>query len=407
MRFAERSGKPDLTVVPISDLPSARRTLAVAGLAHAIHDGFTSTIYVLLPVWQAQFGFSYGALAALRALYVGSLAALQIPSGRLARRIGVTTVLVLGTLLSAAGYAMCGASGGIVGLCVALTVTGAGGSTQHPLASGAVSRAYGPGARGPLGTYNFAGDVGKALLPPIVGLLLTMLGWRLSLWLVGGLGSMAALAIALLMPATGEAPVKTQAPIETHRGGGHGGFGLLLGVGMLDGVAGVIVLLFLPTVLKAKGTSLPEVGLALSLLFIGGACGKAACGWLGARLGLLTTVVATEIGTALGILLVLWLPLLPCLILLPILGIVQNGTSSVLYGTVPELVRGKTVEHGFAIFYSGTLGASALAPVLYGWLGDQAGPNWALVAAAATALAAVPLMILLAPYLARTAKLAA
>ena len=103
MRNAEKSGLSDLAAVPTPALSSARRTLAVAGLAHAIHDGFTSTLYVLLPVWQAQFGFRYGALAVLRALYVGSLAALQIPSGRLAQRIGATTVLVLGTLLSAAG----------------------------------------------------------------------------------------------------------------------------------------------------------------------------------------------------------------------------------------------------------------------------------------------------------------
>ena len=94
-------------------------------------------------------------------------------------------------------------------------------------------------------------------------------------------------------------------------GDGRGGFGLLLGVGMLDGVAGMIVLLFLPTVLEARGASLPEVGFALWLLFVGGACGKAACGWLGTQLGLLTTVAATEIGTARGILLILWLPLLP------------------------------------------------------------------------------------------------
>ena len=405
MRIAQSGEIAGLAANPKPAAPSAGRTLAVAGLAHAVHDGFTSTIYVLLPVWQAQFGLSYGALAALRALYIGSLAALQIPSGRLARRIGVTTVLVLGTLLSAAGYALCGLSGGLVGLCIGLVATGVGGSTQHPLASGAVSRAYGPGARGPLGTYNFAGDVGKALLPPAVGLLLTVLNWRLSLWLVAGLGSVAALAVALLMPAPAEGPAKTMAPTDTQRGRGRGGFGLLLGVGMLDGVAGVIVLLFLPTVLTVKGASLPEIGFALSLLFIGGACGKAACGWLGAQLGLLRTVAITEIGTAVGILFVLWLPLLPCLLVLPLLGIMQNGTSSVLYGTVPELVRGKTVEHGFAVFYSGTLGASALAPVLYGWLGDQVGPDWALVAAATTALAAVPLMILLAPYLAEPAEI--
>ena len=50
-------------------------------LAHLLHDGLTDMIYVLLPVWQAQFGLDHAALAALRALYVGVLAAFQVPSG--------------------------------------------------------------------------------------------------------------------------------------------------------------------------------------------------------------------------------------------------------------------------------------------------------------------------------------
>ncbi len=116
------------------------------------------------------------------------------------------------------------------------------------------------------------------------------------------------------------------------------------------------------------------MGLALSLVFIGGAFGKAACGWLGVRLALLATVVTTEVGTAAAILTVLALPLSPSLALLPLLGVMLNGTSSVLYGTVPELVTAKRIERAFAIFYTGILGSSAVAPVLYGRLGDAAGP---------------------------------
>jgi predicted MFS family arabinose efflux permease len=86
--------------------------------------------------------------------------------------------------------------------------------------------------------------------------------------------------------------------------------------------------------------------------------------------------------------------------LLPVLGVMLNGTSSVLYGTVPELVAAKRIERAFALFYTGTLGSSALAPVLYGRLGDMAGPNWAAGAAAMTALAVIPLMLKLAPRLA-------
>jgi MFS family permease len=162
--------------------------------------------------------------------------------------------------------------------------------------------------------------------------------------------------------------------------------------------------LFLPFLLRTKGASLTTVGLALSLVFIGGAFGKAACGWLGARLGLLATVVTTEIGTAAAILTVLAVPLAPSLALLPLLGVMLNGTSSVLYGRVPELVTAKRIERAFALFYTATLGSSALAPVLYGRLGDAAGPVWAAVAAALTALAVVPLMLLLSPRLAPSAN---
>ncbi len=383
----------------------AQRTLLLAGLAHALHDGFTDMIYVLLPMWQAQFALGYEELALLRALYVGALAALQVPSGQLARYLNARTVLVLGTLLSAGGYTLAGFSDGLVGLCACLVLAGAGGSSQHPLASAALSRAYGEEARGPLGTYNFAGDLGKATLPPAVSLLLTVMGWRSALWVVAGLGILAAVLIRCLMPLVAAPPIAVgPATTPDHEAAGKGGFGLLLTIGVLDSAARMAFLLFLPFLLKAKGASLTTVGFALSLVFIGGALGKAVCGWLGARLGLLATVVTTEVGTAAAILIVLALPLAPSLALLPLLGMMLNGTSSVLYGTVPELVAAKRIERAFALFYTGTLGSSALAPVLYGRLGDGAGPVWATVAAAVTALGVVPFMLLLSPLLKRPAK---
>lgn len=387
----------------VIDLPGkarARRTLALACLAHALHDGFTDMIYVLLPVWQAQFALGYGALALLRSLYVGALAILQVPSGQIARYLNARTILVFGTLVSAGGYALAGLSGGLAGLCACLALAGAGGSTQHPLASAAVSRAYGGAARSSLGTYNFAGDVGKAMLPPAVSVLLTIIGWRTTLWVVAGLGVGVALLIRWLMPSVANPSAivgRTTEPVSDV--GGGGGFRLLLAIGVLDSAVRMAFLLFLPFLLRGKGAPLTTVGLALSLVFIGGAFGKAACGWLGERFGLLATVIVTEVGTTAAILAVLALPLAPSLALLPILGVVLNGTSSVLYGTVPELVPAERGERAFALFYTGTIGSGALAPILFGRLGDIAGPVWASAAAALTALIIVPLILALSPRL--------
>ena len=384
----------EATMQPRND---ARRTLIVAGIAHALHDGFTDLIYVLLPVWQAEFGLGYGMLALLRGVYAGSMAGLQIPSGRLAGRIGGRTLLAAGTVLAALGYVLAGFSGGLLGLCVALALSGAGSSTQHPIASAAVSRAYGSAARGPLGTYNFTGDLGKAAIPAATGLLLTLMPWRSALWLLGALGVLVAVVIALLLPSGDQKAVGEQS--KSVAGRGQGGFALLFAIGVLDTAVRMGLLTFLPFLLKAKGAGLPTVGLALSLVFIGGAAGKFACGWLGGRVGVLWTVLLTEGATAACILTILLLPLVPTLVLLPLLGVMLNGTSSVLYGTVPELVTRDRTEHAFAQFYTGTIGSGAIAPVLYGVLGDAVGPDWATVATALTALATFPLALALAPRL--------
>lgn len=386
-----------------SDAPSragARRTLLVAGLAHALHDGYTDLIYVLLPVWQAEFGLDYAVLALLRGLYAGAMACLQVPAGQLAGYWGSRMVLALGTALAALGYTLAGFSGGLFGLCMALALAGAGSSTQHPIASAAVTRAYGANARGPLGTYNFTGDLGKAAIPATTSLLLTVMPWRHSLWLLAALGFAVAVVITLFLPALDRVP--TGRKPDSKPGEGRGGFPLLFALGMLDTSVRMGLLTFLPFLLKAKGATLPTVGVALALVFIGGAAGKFTCGWLGGRVGVLWTVLLTEGGTAAAILAVLGLPLTPALILLPLLGVMLNGTSSVLYGTVPELAATERTEHAFALFYTGVIGAGAVAPVLYGLLGDAVGANWATAATAMTALATFPLALALAPQLART-----
>lgn len=395
----------------------------MAGLAHAAHDGYTDMIYTLLPVWQAEFAMSYAALALLRGLYAGAMAVLQIPAARLAERFGGRQVLVAGTLLAALGYALAGLSGGIIGLCAALTLSGAGSSVQHPIASSAVSRAYGAAARGPLGTYNFAGDLGKAALPALVALLITVQPWRHALWLMALVGVATAAAIATLMPVIAPPP-KSATGTPARRTGSaqsarsvaadsagvratdrsaprRSAFPLLMVIGILDTSVRMGLLTFLPFMLQEKGAALPTIGLALGLVFIGGAAGKFLCGWLGSRVGVLWTVLLTEGGTAICILAALFLPLLPLLVLLPLLGLMLNGTSSVLYGTVPELTRPDRTERAFALFYTGTIGAGALAPVLFGLIGDGFGPRAAVMTTAMTALVILPLAFVLAPSISR------
>jgi MFS family permease len=381
-----------------------RRVLGVACGAHALHDGYTDLIYVLLPVWQTEFALSYAALGALRMLYTGAMAGLQVPASMLAVRLGTPVVLALGTLVAAGAYLSIGLAGaGFVMLAMALAAGGAGASTQHPLASSLVAQAYdGSGARAALGTYNFSGDLGKMAIPAALAWLMVLMPWRPALGLLGAFGIAVAAAIMLLLPrgmsgAMAE-PKHASAAVSVHVRRPLA-FPLLLTIGILDSGTRMGSLAFLPFILREKGATAPVLGLALTLVFAGGAAGKLACGVMGARFGVLRTVLLTEVATAAGIMALGLLPLNAALACLVIIGIALNGTSSVLYGTVPELVRPDQREKAFSLFYTGTIGGGAVAPVIYGLVGDAIGPLHAVLVVAAVCLITVPLAIALAPSL--------
>src|SRR5436190_890718 len=72
-----------------------RRAAGVACGAHALHDGYTDLIYVMLPIWQKEFGLGYAELGLLRGLFSGTMASFQIPSGLIAERLGTSAVSLL------------------------------------------------------------------------------------------------------------------------------------------------------------------------------------------------------------------------------------------------------------------------------------------------------------------------
>ena len=380
--------------------PSAqdgRRVLTVACGAHAVLDGFTDGLLLLLPIWQGAFGLSYGEVGFLRTLFSGAMATFQIPAGALAAGGRGPMMLALGTAITGAGFLVMGLSGGLLALTIGLALAGFGASAQHPIASDLVAKAYpGPRSRAMLGTYNFAGDVGKIALPAALALLLTMVPWRAATMVLGLVGLAAGAVIFLMLRtprgprpdavAGGAAPAAA-APVTRPRRG----FPVLMALGMVDSATRSAFLTFLPFLLVAKGADLPTIGIALALVFAGGAAGKLACGFLGARIGVLRTVLLTEGATALGIATLLPLPLVPGLALLPLIGVALNGTSSVLYGSVPEFAKAGASARAFGIFYTATIGASACAPLLFGLVGDVVGVPTTMLVIAAAVLATLPL----------------
>jgi len=374
-----------------------RVTIGVTLGAHALHDGYTSLINVMMPVWQAEFGLSFAAIGLLRAAIHGTLAVFQTPAASLTGRYSSAAILAAGTLLAGACFCLAGMSTGLGSLLLALFVGGLGSSVQHPIASSLTARVFaGSRSMSALSTYNFAGDVGKTLLPASTTLLIAMMSWRPALAILGVFGVVGAILIFILTPRFSQnAMTKPAAGKVNHTDDGlkarRVGFPILLSIAVIDSATSTSMFMLLPFLLVSKGASLQDLGLAYMLLFAGGAAGKLVCGFIGTRIGTFATVCLSEGMTAFGILALLPLPLGLDLMALPVLGIALNGTSSVLYGSVPQYVGPETRARAFGIFYTGTIGAGAVAPIVYGVASDTVGLMATLVVVASVVLLTLPL----------------
>jgi MFS family permease len=376
--------------------------LLMCCLLHVIHDGYTSAMYLLFPLIASELSLSYAQVGFLKTLVSGGQSLFQLPGGMVAERVGERRMLALGLATLSAAFLLLGPAGAFPTVAIFCLLIGVGASLQHPLSSSLVSRAYEiQGRRTAMGTYNFAGDVGKVAFPALLSGLMLVLGWRGSVEVLGAFGLATALLVWMGGRTRERASHSTVAEVdqsETTHGWGildRKRFAGLVAVGMLDDSARSAFLTFVPFLLAQRGATPEQLGLLFTLVFAGGACGKFVCGPLAERLGAVRMVMATELLTGLAILALLPLPLTAALVLLPIVGIFLNGTSSVLYATVAELVAPEARARGYGLFYMLYQGAGMVAPVLYGWCSDAAGLTWAMILLGTLTMGAAPLAVFL------------
>jgi MFS family permease len=294
---------------------------------------------------------------------------------------------------------------------IALFFAGVGSAVQHPLSSTIISHAYpGEGRRGALGTYNFFGDVGKFAFGGIVSLLLLAgISWQAPVIGFGIAGILTAIAIFATVSDTKmtKPAAAGAAPEKKVQGWGirnKPAFTALCLIEILDSTTRTGFLTFIAFVLLAKGMPEGWAILAVPLILVGGMAGKLACGFLAERLGVVRMIVITEVATGAGILATLVLPGAASFLLLPLIGVVLNGTSSVLYATLGEFVEQDRLARVFGLFYTiGSLCGIA-APLGYGLIGDLYNVETAMAVIGIAVLFTVPLAMLMKTNMATQLK---
>ena len=367
--------------------------LVVSSGVHATQDGLTSTVYVLLPILTQSLGLSYAQVGTIRAVYSGMMWLLEIPAGILSERFGEQRLLVFGLITAGFGYGILSIADSYYGVLFALLIAGTGAAFQHSLSSALISRVYdGPSGRVALGTYNASGDAGKLLFTGVASLLFGVgIAWQ---EVVSGYGILALLVAAVLwlglrrLRLPGAVSMSARNP-STAGGWGirdRSGFRWLAAIVFLDSAVQDGFLVFVAFLMIEKNIPAGLAAFAVVATLAGGVIGKYACGHLSARLGGVRSLILGEVCTAAGIMGVIMLPTVAVFFLLPLVGIVLQGSSTITYGSVRQFVDEARQSRGFALIYSMANGASVAGPVGFGIISDIYSVGTAVVLMAVVAL---------------------
>jgi predicted MFS family arabinose efflux permease len=364
---------------------------------HFLDDGFTDSIYLLLPFIAAELNLSFSQVGLLKGVFSGSMSLLQFPLSLLGERIGELTVIAIGTFGLTGGFLLLSKVYTFPAIFLSLIFAKGTAAGQHGLSSSLLSRVFEVSRRrAAMGTYNFSGDMGKVCFPFLLTLMINLWGWRQAVFTLS-IGGLAAGAFLWTFAGQKDHPLLPQFKESPNlKGRGLGirdtkSFSALLTIGIIDISTRTALLTFLPFLLLQKGIPVAQVGFALTLLFAGGAVGKFVCGVLAEWFGIIPMVVGTEVLTAIGILSLTLSPPSIIWIILPFVGIVLNGTSSVLYATIAEIIAPAARSRGYGLYYAITMGCGAISPMVYGLLTDSLGLSFTIISTALMVLLTIPL----------------
>ena len=373
-----------------------------------MHDGLSSSVYVLLPILAQHFSLGFSQIGLIRAVYTGAMWLLEIPAGILSERLGERRLLVLGIIGSGIGFFAVSFTDGYYGVLLALFVAGCGAAFQHSLCSSLISKSFGePERRIALGSYNASGDIGKLTFTLVASLLLGIgVGWQTITLGYGVLAVAVALTIWILLGVKSAGILSAIKLKEIAGSNGWGikdrlGFTNLAAIVFLDSLIQDGFLVFITFVMIEKQVSTGLVAFAVAATLCGGICGKFAGGFLAARIGVIRSMVLFELLTAIGIMLVFYTPGNIPFFLLPLVGVFLQGSSSITYGTVSNLVHTQQQSRGFSIIYSIANSASFVGPAIFGLIIDFLGFKVMMTIMATLVLVTLPLCYLLKSALER------
>jgi EmrB/QacA subfamily drug resistance transporter len=237
----------------------ARRVTAIVGvLSLAVFMSSLDLFIVNLafPYISKDYpGTSLSSLSWVLNGYTIVFAAVLVPAGRWADRIGRRKLFSAGLILFSFGSVLCGVAPGVAALIAARVIQAAGAGAMVPASLSLLLAAVPAPVRAKaLGTWSALGALGAAL-GPVIGGLLVQANWRWVFWINVPVGLVAVWLAARVVPESKDPKVSGRPD--------------LLGAGLLAAAVGLVAL----ALVKAPGWGWGSAS------FLGLLAGAIACGW--------------------------------------------------------------------------------------------------------------------------------
>lgn len=370
---------PAPAAVPAARVKPDMRLLGFLALGHMVIDINQGSFAVILPFLKDALNLSYAAtgMIVLTANITSSL--IQPLFGYLADQTARRWLLPLSVLLSAVGLGFLGLAPSYGAVLALVVITGFGVAAYHPEGYRTATAVAGDRKATGLSIFSTGGNIGIALGPPLLTVLLTTYGLPGSLgMLVPGL-----LVAALLTAVLPQLSVPAAAVARARGNAAHaptmvGAMALLVLVVAIRSWTQLGFTTFMPFYWQDVLHGDPRLIGTLLAVFLGaGAVGTLVAGPVADRVGVRRYVVSVFLLTvplAVGFLFVSGGPLV--FVLLGLLGfvLVSTFTVSVVLGQA-YLPRNPGMASGLIVGFA--IGAGGLGATVLGWVAD----HWGLTAA--------------------------
>ena len=352
---------------------------------HCFTHWYPATFFILLPILGKELGLSYTEIGFVMTVQHLAGAISNMPGGMLVDAIGKKGY-VMATSLFWVGlpYALMALTRNYWMLLVCVALVGIGNNLWHPSAIPTLANRY-PERKGfVLAVHGMGGNLGEALAPLFIGLLLSWMSWRAAVIVNIVPGAIMAAMILLVLGAFSVSynADKPAAPKEKQTAGEYlsGILGLLRNRGLMlisvssgfRSMTQIGLLTFLPAYLAYElGYSPWAVGLAMTLLQVAGFIATPIGGHLSDKVGRKKVVMASFGVTACLIIAMALAGNSPAFIFfVAILGFFLYATRAVIQAwTIEETPRHLAATGIGLVFTLQGLGA-AVSPTIFGLIAD-------------------------------------